>query len=350
MKTDLTVGIIGAGGISRTRHVAGWKSLASKGVRIAAVADVDKARAAHLADEVGAKHVFTDYKRLVALRDVDIVDICTPTYVHKMQSIVALQAGKHVLCEKPMCLNPTEGHAIIEAVKKSGRKFMVAQHMRFSLAAQSAKKVMAGGELGDIYHARCHWLRRRLLPTATTFISKRLSGGGPLLDIGCHILDLALHFMGFPKPVAVSGSTMARLAHSPDLFSEWGEWDRKKFDVEDYACGMIRFANHATLMLEVGWLLNMDKREEISMRLFGTEAGFSYPELILHGQSHGVVTDTTLTGIADELHPHTREIQAFYDCIINDLPSPVPADQNIHVIQIIWALYQSASKRKEIRL
>jgi predicted dehydrogenase len=330
--------------------VDGWKSLAQHGVRIVAVADIDKTRAAQMAEQAGASHVFRDYKRLVALPEIDVVDVCTPTSAHKEQVVAALRAGKHVLCEKPMCVNPAEGRAIVAAVKKSRKKFMVAQHQRFSLAAQAARKLVGSGALGEIYHVRCHALRRRLLPGAPTFISKRLSGGGPLLDIGVHILDLALHLIGFPKPVAVVGSAVTKLAHRNDMFSEWGDWDRKGFDVEDFACGLVRFANGATLILETSWLLNTKEREDFSVRLFGTEAGFAYPEMVLYGQKNGMVTDTTLAGIVDYLHPHTREIQAFYDCIVNDTPSPVPADQNIHVIRILWALYQSSARRREVRL
>jgi len=350
VKSDLKVGIIGAGGIARSRHVDGWKNLAQHGVRIVAVADIDKAHAAQMAEQAGASHVFSDYKRLVALPDVDIVDICTPTSAHKGQAVSALRAGKHVLCEKPMCVNPAEGRAIVAAARKSGKKFMVAQHQRFSLAAQAARELVGSGTLGEIYHARCHALRRRLLPGAPTFIYKRFSGGGPLLDIGVHILDLALHLMGFPKPVAVMGSAVTKLAHRKDMFSEWGNWDRKGFDVEDFACGLVRFANGATLILETSWLLNTKEREDFNVRLFGTEAGFAYPEMVLYGQEDGMVTDTALTGIADCLHPHTREIQAFYDCIVNDTPSPVPAEQNIDVIRILWALYQSSARRREVRL
>jgi predicted dehydrogenase len=350
MKRDLKVGIIGAGGIARTRHIEGWQRLAEHGVRIAAIADTDKKRAAQMADEVGAAHVFREYKRLIALPELDIVDICTPTYAHKAQTVAALRAGKHVFCEKPMCINPAEGRAIVAAVRKSGRKFMVAQHQRFSLTAQAAKKVVARGTLGDIYHVRCHWLRRRLLPGAPTFIYKRFSGGGPLLDIGCHILDLALHLIGFPKPIAVMGSAVTKLAHRDDMMSEWGDWDRKGFDVEDFACGLVRFANGATLILETSWLLNMEQREEISLRLFGTEAGLAYPEMVVYGQHNGVLTETALTGISDNVHPHTRAIRAFYECIVNDTPSPVPADQNIHVIRILSALYQSSARRREVRL
>jgi len=350
VRTEIKVGIIGAGGVARTRHIEGWRRLAERGVQIAAIADIDRKRAAQMADEVGAPHVFTDFRRLVALSDVDVVDICTPTCAHKAQAVASLRAGKHVLCEKPMCVNPAEGRAIIEAVRESGRKFMVAQHQRFSLAAQAAKKLVGSGTLGDVYHIRCHALRRRLLPGAPTFIYKRYSGGGPLLDIGCHILDLALHFVGFPKPAAIMGSATTQLAHRADMFSEWGDWDRKGFDVEDFACGFVRFTNGATLILETSWLLNTEQREDFGLRLFGTEAGLSFPEMIVYGQRDGVLTDTELTGITDNMHPHAREIQAFYECIVNDAPSPVPADQNIHVIRILWALYQSSARRREVRL
>lgn len=350
MKRNLNIAILGAGGIARTRHVPGWQSLADKGVRIVAVADKDKGRAAQVADEIGAPHAFTDHKRLLALREVDVVDICTPTYAHKTQAVAALRAGKHVLLEKPMCVTPAEGRAIVEAVRKSRRKLMVAQHHRFSLEAQAAKRLVAGGALGEIYHARCHALRRRLLPGAPTFIYRKFSGGGPMLDIGVHILDLAMHLMGFPKPVAVVGSAVAKLAHRDDMFSEWGDWDRKGYDVEDFACGLVRFANGATLILETSWLLNQKEREDFSLRLFGTEAGFAMPEMTVYGQSNGVQTDTTLSGIHDDVHPHTREIHAFHDCLVNKRPSPVPASQNIHVIRILHALYQSSARRREVRL
>ena len=350
MRTDLRVGIIGAGGIAKLRHVDAWLSLADRGVRVVAVADIDALRAQTVAGRVGGAQVFTDYRDLLALDEIDAVDIITPTGVHKEQSVAALEAGKHVICEKPMCMDEAEGQAIIEAAGRTGKKFMVTQHHRFPLPAQAARRLVESGRLGEVYHVRCHALRRRLLPAAPTFIYKKNSGGGPLLDIGVHILDLAMFLMGFPKPVLVMGSTMTKLAHREDIINEWGDWDRKGIDVEDFAAGIVRFDNGATLVLETSWLLNMDARDDFSLRLFGTEAGLYFPEMVLYSQLDGAIADTKIGGVTDPVFAHTRAIQAFYNCIVSDLPSPVPADQNIDVLRVLWALYQSSQSGREVRL
>jgi predicted dehydrogenase len=156
-------------------------------------------------------------------------------------SIAALEAGKHVICEKPLAPTPAEVQKMIAARDKSGKLLMTAQHFRFQGNAQAMKAEIDGGALGDVYHARSWMLRRTWAPTGRGFIMKQNSGGGPCIDIGVHILDLTLWMMGHPKAVAVTGVTQDKLAKLPGAFSTWGGAIPKEFDVEEFAAAFVRF-------------------------------------------------------------------------------------------------------------
>ena len=201
----------------------------------------------------GARHPdarrFTDWRDLTALAELDIVDICTPNQTHTEIALAALKHGKHVLCEKPLATSSAEVLQLQTAVRQAGKLLMTAQHFRFDPISLQMKKLIDDGGLGDVYYTRAQWLRRCFVPARPTFIERRLSGGGPGFDIGVHVLDLAL-VHGVPRPVSVSATTQSKLAHRADLGGGWGDWDRERFDVEDFAAGFVRFANGAVLMLE----------------------------------------------------------------------------------------------------
>jgi predicted dehydrogenase len=192
-------------------------------------------------------------------------------------------------------------------------------------------------------------LRRRLLPASPTFTEKRFSGGGPVFDIGVHILDLAYWFLGAPEPVSVSAVVDAKLAHRDDLGGSWGDWDRRRFDVEDFAAGFVRFANGGTLTLETSWLAFQPERELMRMQSFGTKGGLIWPDGV-------VVSETKRTPWSlklDELPPENAycdEIAQFAQAVREGLPSPVPVEESLQVIRILEAFYQSAQLRREVWL
>ena len=255
MANTLKVGIIGVGGIAKN-HIPGWR--ASTHAELVAGCDVSEVLLQQWGLEHGIKKMVTDAADLINDPDIDIIDICTPNNYHAPLAIAALEAGKHVLCEKPLAPTPAAIRDMIAARDQSGKMLMTAQHFRFSSTAKAMKAELETGALGDIYHARSWMLRRAGLLTRPGFILKQHSSGGACIDIGVHILDLTLWFMGNPKPVSVTGVARAELARQPGAFSVWTGLIPQEFDVEEFAAAFIRFENGATLILEVSWLLHHD--------------------------------------------------------------------------------------------
>jgi predicted dehydrogenase len=196
VSSKLKVAVIGVGGIART-HMPGWE--ASEHAEVVAVSDIFEPVARTFAETYRIGQVYTNPADIFADPDIDIVDICTPNMSHADLSIAALNAGKHVICEKPLAPTPGEIRRMIAARDASGKTLMTAQHFRFSGASQAMKREIDAGALGDIYHARSWMLRRGWIPVRPGFIYKKNSGGGPCIDIGVHILDLTLVVYGQPQ-------------------------------------------------------------------------------------------------------------------------------------------------------
>ncbi len=344
----LRVGGIGAGGIFNNAHMPGWKKVADR-ARVVAVCDVDRARAEKVAEEHDIEEVFTDYREMLTTAKLDVVDICTPNKFHTPAALAALTAGCHVLCEKPLATTPAEIRSLIRARNRSKRLLMTAQHMRFTSEGTALKKFITSGALGDIYYARAWAIRRRLLPIAPTFIDHALSGGGPCLDIGVHCLDIAMWLMGNPEPMSVTGVSLTKMAKRNDVRGAWGEWDRKRFNVEDFAAGFVRFKGGATLALESSWLLNMKEQEIFRATIFGTKAGAEFPSCEFFTESNRTLVDGKLAYLPKS-SGHENEIVAFVDAIVGRKPSPVPAEQSLNVIRILDGIYRSQKTEREVKV
>ncbi len=344
----LKIGLIGAGGIVRGAHLKpGW--LAVPDCEIVAVCDVNRATAQKLADDFQIPHVFTDYRDLVALEEIDAVDICTPNCVHTPAVLAAFQAGKHVLCEKPLAVTTKEILAMQAASKKAGKLLMTAQHCRFSDIAQAIKAWVDTGALGEVYHTRVNATRRNHLPTSPGFIDPKLSGGGPCMDIGVHALDTAMWLMDFPRPVRVSGRALTNFAKGHELPGAWGEWDRTLFGVEDFASGYVHFENGATLALEASWLQHQEK-EDWNAVLLGKKASVKWPTGEFYTAVNRSLIDGRILPKPGVQPAHTEEIVAFADAIRNNKPSPVPVEQTLRVIAILEGIMKSSATNKEIVL
>jgi predicted dehydrogenase len=345
----LKVGVIGVGGIAGS-HMPGWE--ASEHAEVVAGADINEKALKSWGQQFGVKRLLTDPAELLADPDIDIVDICTPNNYHAPLSIAALQAGKHVLCEKPLAARPDEIRKMIAARDKSGRLLMTAQQLRFEAKSKAMKDEIDTGVLGDVYHARGWLLRRIALPARPGFVLKEHSGGGPCIDIGVHILDLTLWMMGNPKPISVTGQTQDVLAHKPGAFSNWGGPIPKKYDVEEFATAFVRFETGATLVLEVSWLLHhKTESEDMQMWLYGDAGGAHWPsnELLSTNNKTKQHMNTQLTR-AEGGEPHAQECIAFAEAIVKGEPSPVPAEQSMDVIAILDGLYRSAKSGKEVKV
>ncbi|RAP77612.1 Gfo/Idh/MocA family protein [Paenibacillus montanisoli] len=355
MTKKLKVGVIGAGGIFQWAHSEPLKNHPE--LEIAAICDIDFEKAKAAAEQHGIPQAFADYREVIAIPEIDIIDICTPNLFHSEIAVAALEAGKHVFCEKPDAVSPEEAIRMKEAEEKSGKKLMVMRNNRFRPASQYIKKWIEGGNLGQAYAGRCGWTRRRGIPgKGGWFTTKELSGGGPLIDLGVHFIDLAMWFMGNPKPVSVSGATYTKFADAEDIagseHSKFGSKseDEGTFDVEDLAIGFIRFDNGASLQIEFSWASNIEQEENF-VELRGTKAGFRFSngKLGLYGEDHGVVTDT-VPHLGQDTGGHGENLSHFIDVVQGRVEPIFTIDQGVDMIKILSAIYESARTGSEVKL
>ena len=354
MKT-YNVGIVGCGGISRWAHYPFYKN--DKRVKVVAVCDIIKERAeGFVRDCYPEAAVYTDYRDLVAREDIDCVDICTPNYLQSEIAVAAFAHGKNVFSEKPDAVSPEKAIAMKEAAEKAGKLLMVMRNNRFADASAYMKKYIEAGRMGEIYAGRCAWQRRRGIPgKGGWFTTKAQSGGGPLIDLGVHMIDLAVWLMGNPRPVAVSGNTFCKFASndvSDSVNSNFG--DKKAggtFDVEDLAMGMIRFDNGAVLQIEFSWASNV-KEEHRFVELRGTKAGMLWLDgntLEIYSEDDGQLTNTKMAGnLRDD--GHVRNLRHFYDVLDGKCEPCFKPQQGVDMIKILSAVYESAKTGQEVKL
>ncbi len=348
IKKPLKIGIIGAGGIMRGVHMPGWK--AAEDCEVVAVCDTNREVMERFAADFGIKQTCTDFTELVQLPELDIIDIATPNRFHTPAVLAALEAGKHVLCEKPLAVTTAEVREMGEAARKAGRLLMTAQHHRYGAPAVALKRWVDSGALGEVYYARVHATRRNWLPTPPTFIAEELAGGGPCMDIGVHALDTALWLMGFPNPVRVTGTCLTNFAKGDTIPGAWGEWDRKKFTVEDFASGFVHFSNGATMVIECSWLQHQHEDEDFSARLFGKKASVQWPAGDFSSTINRTLLDGTIKPVGGLRPPHSEEIAAFADAVRHNKPSPIPVAETLKVIAILEGIYESARTGREVLL
>ncbi|NLW85955.1 MAG: Gfo/Idh/MocA family oxidoreductase, partial [Planctomycetes bacterium] len=343
----LRIGLIGAGGISET-HCHGWSKLAD--CELVAITDMNAQAAQKRAQDFKIPSVESSAKTLVARKDIDVVDVVVPNFFHKEFSIAAMNAGKHVLCEKPLALTRKEVLAMIAASEKTGKKLMAAQHMRFQQETEAMKAYITSNPLGDVYYGRAWYNRRRQLPCRPGFMYMKNSGGGCCIDVGVHVLDTALHLMNNFEPVSVTGVSLTKLARRPDAWSEWGTIDKENLDVEDFAAGFIRFANGAALSLECSFMLNQKSKYTSRIDLFGSEAGIAWPECEVYSTSASkCFVDSKIEFLPGEA-PHHKVISAFAESVMGDTEVPVPPSQSLAVISILEGLYKSQKTGSEVVL
>jgi predicted dehydrogenase len=350
MANKLKIGIIGSGGIAQGCHMPGYRSIPDD-CEMVAVCDANEKTAKTAAEKFSIDKVYTDYKELLADPEIDAVSVATPNAFHVGPTVDALKAGKHVLCEKPLGMNAEECRQMCRAAKDSGKILQVALQTRFSGAARFLKDYIDAGNMGDIYYARAQALRRRGVPGWGVFIDKEKQGGGPLIDIGVHILDITLHFMGYPKPVSAVGKTWDTLGKNPGLWNAWGDYDRNKFTVEDFAVGLVKFDNGAVVVLESSFMGNLDG-DPFRTQLFGTKAGATFGAwgenpIEIYTEVDKQLFNLTPKNVPHVESAHTAEVQAFVKAIQNSEPSPVPGENGLILNAIFDAIYKSSETGNE---
>lgn len=351
MSKKLRIGIIGSGGIARNCHMKGYASIPDL-CEMVAVCDVNPETAKLAADQYSVEKIYSDYNEMLASGEVDAVSVATPNKYHKEPTIAALNAGVHVLCEKPLAMDAVEAKAMCAAARESGKILQVGLQSRFSGEGRFMRDYIQAGNMGEIYFARAQALRRRGVPHWGVFIDKEQQGGGPLIDIGVHILDFTLFLMGYPKPVSASGKTWDMMGKDPSLTNNFGEYDRTKFTVEDFACGLIKFDNGAVVSLESSFMANQAENDLMKTQLFGTRAGASVrlwndDPIEIYTESNKQLFDMKPKNIPKVESPHTAEVVAFVNAILEGKESPVPGLNGLILNAIFDALYKSSATGHE---
>jgi len=354
---QLKIGIIGCGGIANNKHLPTLK-VVGKTVDLIAFCDLIPARAQEAAATYGTSDakVFTDYHELLK-QDLDAVYVLTPNNSHAPITIAALDAGCHVLCEKPMAATYSEARAMCEAAARNGKSLTIGYQNRYRADSQYLKGLIEDGDLGDIYFARAPAIRRRGVPTWGVFLDAEKQGGGPLIDIGTHSLDLTLWLMNNYEPEMVVGAVYRKLADNPNAANIWGPWDPTVFTVEDSAFGMIRFKNGATVLLETAWAINLANPKEAATVLAGTKGGADMEDgLRINGERNGklYLSKPDLAGGGVDFYAGEEPVAAEEECKVflshlqNGTPLTVLPDQAAVVTKVLEAVYASAKSGKPV--
>jgi len=351
VKETILVGIIGTGGIAGGKHMPALAKL--EGVEMTAFCDIEEAKAQQAAKRFGTStaKVYADYRELLKDPTIDVVHVLTPNDSHAEITIAALEAGKHVMCEKPMAKKAADARRMLEAARRTGKKLSIGYQTRQSAESQYLKKICAAGDLGEIYFAKAHALRRRAVPTWGVFLDAEKQGGGPLIDIGTHALDLTLWMMDNYEPKSVVGNVYRKLGDNENAANAWGPWDPKQFTVEDSAFGFITMKNGATIILEASWAINLLDTTEANCTLAGTKAGADMKNgLRINGENKGTMyvqnIQTDGGGVAyfdsKGVDLAFEEAKSWINAVRNDTDPVVLPEQALVVSEILEAIYESA--------
>lgn len=348
----LRVGVVGTGWAGETL-IKGFAQ--QTGVQVTAIADSRPLRLEELRARYNIPYVYEEYNELIARDDLDIVVVATPNYLHAPVAIAALQNGKHVLCEKPMALTTAEAESMVQAAQKANRALMVAYSQRRFNDVETLKKYVDEGKLGRIYHAKASWMRRQGIPgMGGWFTTKAMSGGGPLIDLGIHVLDMALYMMCEPEPVTVSAATYAE--QGPKGKGSRGDASGTGYDVEDLATAFIRMKDGATLLLEASWAVYGRYSDDFGIALYGTDGGAEI-DIRRYNREDSVTIFTDVAGVPAVLRPsvkggdgHAGVVREFIQAIRSGDWSAHQGQEGLLRSRILDACYRSAQEGREVQL
>ena len=358
MSKQVKVGLIGCGGIAAHKHLPTLSRIEE--AQVVAFCDTSLEMAEKLCKEHGNPNAktYTDYNELLKNTSIDAVHICTPNSSHAPITVAALKAGKHVMCEKPMATSYAKAKLMCDTAAETGKILTIGYQYRCKPAPMYLKQMCDAGELGDIYFAKAHALRRRGVPTWGVFLNEAQQGGGPLIDIGTHALDMTLWLMNNYKPKTVMGSVYKKLGDHPNCGNIFGPWNPKEYTVEDSAFGFITMENGATIILESSWALNILDEGEAMCTLCGTKAGADMKDGLRINSDHlGRLTTMTPSldggGVAffdgdGAGEPEDIETRNFFDAILYGAELRVKPEQALVVTQILEAIYESGKTGRPV--
>lgn len=351
-KNSVRIGIIGCGWATNIKHIPSLNKIPE--AEVVALCDHNLKKAEDTAKKYcGEVKLYTDYHEMLKDETIDAIHVCTQNKYHCKITCDALNAGKHVLCEKPMAITEEEAELMVKTAEKTGKKLTVGYQSRFSNEAIYLKNEADKGTFGEIYYARAIALRRKAVPTWGDFLDKQIQGGGPIIDIGSHSLDLALWIMNNYEPDFCVGTTYRKLISDGGVGNAFGSWDPKKFTSEDSGFGFVRMKNGATISVEASWALNILDPKESCVQICGTEAGAD--TLINGARINGIRDGKLFSQIPDfrnigaslyrDEHmssPVEREAHSWIFSILEDTDPVVKPAEAAVVTKILDGIYKSA--------
>ena len=346
----LRVAIIGCGGISEV-HIRSFQKMPE--VEIVAGVDIKPERLKVTEEKFGLKSLYTDWKKMLKEIKPDAVSVCTPNAVHAPAVIDACNAGAHVITEKPMAMTPAECEKMIAAAAKAKKKLAVGFQYRYHPATKFLTQAREDGAFGKVMFVKCQALRRRGIPNWGVFGRKELQGGGPMIDIGVHIIEMAHYVMGSPRPVAATGNTWTYLGHKPSTVqSMWPGWDHKTYTVEDLAIGHIRFENGAVMQIESSFVAHILK-DVWNFQLMGEKGGCTWdpPQLFTDQAGHMInSTPGYLSPKSDFESLFLVKLQNWVDGILKGTPLDAPGEAGLAVQKILDGIYRAADAGREVTI
>ena len=334
----LRYGFIGAGGIAG----AHMRELAARDdVEVVAMADLSETAMRRHQQTFGIEGMYENWNEMLAKERLDAVSVCTPNKLHEQATIDALNAGCHVLCEKPLAHSAAAGERMVATAKQAKRKLVIGFQYRYHPRTQFLRQAFDAGQFGNILYARIRALRRRGIPNWGVFGRKEIQGGGPLIDIGVHVLEMAHYAMGTPTPVSASASMFTYLGDKPsdEVASPWRGWDYKTYTVEDLAVGRIRFANGAVAHVEAAFAFHGES--DWNFELMGDAGGARWDPPGIFRDENGHMVDKTPGWLPNE-KMFARKMNNFVDHCRHDRPTLAPAEDGLAVQRMLDALYRSA--------
>jgi len=344
------VAIIGCGGIAQT-HMAALRRMPD--VEVVAGVDIVKERLDIFQEKWGVTELYKDWKKMLKAVEPDGVSVCTPNGVHAAPAVDSLKAKSHVIVEKPMAMNPTECKQMITAAKKARKKLSVGFQFRYHPNTQFLTRARDNGDFGDIMYVKCEALRRRGIPNWGVFGQKKLQGGGPMIDIGVHVLEMAHYFMGSPKPVAATGNIWTYMGNKPSkVVCPWPNWDHKTYTVEDLAIGHIRFENGAILQIEASFVAHIEK-DLWNFTFMGTKGGGQWDPPSIFTDRNDTMVNTTPYFVGDKASFDTLfdiKLRNWIDGCRKNQKLEAPGEAGLAIQKIIDGVYRSAKAGKEVAI
>jgi predicted dehydrogenase len=344
------IAFIGCGGISQT-HLGAFATMPD--VEVVAGADIDPARLKIMEEKWNVTRVYSDWKKMLKEGGIDAVSVCTPNGLHYQPTVDALNAGCHVMVEKPMALDPSQCKKMIDTAAKNKKKLSVGFQYRYHPNTDFIARARDEGEFGNVMFVKCQALRRRGIPNWGVFGQKALQGGGPMIDIGVHVIEMAHYVMGSPTPIAASGNIWTYMGNKKsDVASMWPNWDYKTYTVEDLAIGQIRFDNGAILQIEAAFASHIEK-DIWSFTLMGEKGGAQWDPPMIFTDRAGTMINSTPSFLSSKTDFHNlfiSKLRNWIDGCTKGTPLKASGDAGLAVQKMLDGVYRSAAAGKEVKI